>query len=697
MRERELLGLAGDLARTPDDPGLWERTLTTAVRAGRLEAGVALVRDALARGAGGPAAEDRFAALVRRVGYGFGDPRLQFPGRISHAVASPDGARLAVAAEGHGLTLLETVTGTVIGFHPAPGRLALLVFSARRRALAALWPGTDVAGPVARPLLVRWDEGDEGEPTVREVEAPRAGEYRIAALDPDLGRVLWTGAGRVLDLADPATGAGFQLPGLPGRGVLVSAAFAPGGAWILLEAQEAAGPDGTEGARETFFLEVATGRMVAFARETQGPIEWVFSPCGSYLAGGWVETLDADAAASTAGPLAARVRTAREEVRLHLVVLSTAAMEVAWRPAPQPGARSLRFTVDGLLRTDSALLDPRTRTLLPAPSSRLTAIPARGEARGAELATFANHLTLDPPPGQPRARGGPLFHRGPVIAVAARAGGRLLVSRDLQETVVWDLAEGRPRARFPGGKGSEPLSMAADGTRALLLELGGIRVFDPTGPEAAAGRTGGKLVPLSAFDGALSPDGARIVLGGVEGTLTALDAEGLGTLWTASAHQGGVRACGWLADGTAWSLGLRDDRVAFWTPDGAEAHRALLAPGIAGLGRGRALGAHPRVPALLGSTAEGLVAMLPGEPAPRVLAAGLAHALALAIGPDGTRVAVSTAAGEIVVLALGPDLGGRPDERLRFRPGLGPAVALELTGTELVYSQVCHLRLAPLP
>ena len=83
-------------------------------------------------------------------------------------------------------------------------------------------------------------------------------------------------------------------------------------------------------------------------------------------------------------------------------------------------------------------------------------------------------------------------------------------------------------------------------------------------------RTGRLLHTLTGHTGAVwavgwSPDGARLVSGGDDGTVRVWEAASGRLLHTLTGHTGGVRAVGWSPDGTRLVSGGADGRLVVWS------------------------------------------------------------------------------------------------------------------------------------
>jgi WD40 repeat protein len=312
-----------------------------------------------------------------------------------------------------------------------------------------------------------------------------------------------------------------------------------------------------------------------------------------------------------------------------------------------------RFLTDG--RTVAAMIYNQTGTI------GLQRYDARsGRRLGAERLV-----------GRPMASDGPLSNAVPTLAVSA--AGRVLTTqsgpgryRDLETgrmittgpqglTQIRDPRTLRVTTRLPAGADHSALS--PDGRTLLLGDTdGSIRFLDLDSGHVrpGSGRHTGAVVAA-----AYSPDGRIAVTAGEDNRLIVWDVESAAAVETLSGHTGGVTGLALSRDGrTLYSASL-DGRIIVWDLGGSHRLGRPFATGRAGLTEG--FRSSPST----------------GEP------------LAYALSPDGERLAVARADGELTVVDA-RTLEVLPSDRpfpnrgiggLAYAPHGGPLFVAGMDGT----------------
>jgi cytochrome c len=261
-------------------------------------------------------------------------------------------------------------------------------------------------------------------------------------------------------------------------------------------------------------------------------------------------------------------------------------------------------------------------------------------------------------------------HGGPVRALAVSPDGRLAMSGSFdQSAILWAIDQGIALGvlRFHDGA-VDALAALPDGRFATGGEDGRIALWRPgQGPSAGAPEQvieghQGPVVGLAA-----SPDGTAIASASWDGTARVSPTNG-GEARVLVGHKGNVNAVAFLPDGRLVTAGY-DATVRIWPKAGGEAVLRQLPTPL------NAVGAASDGEIITGG-ADGAVRILSQEGSVRAaVEAGPTPIIALALSPDGTRIAAATVGGSVAIIdratarilfsLVGP---GLPVWSLAFRP-----------------------------
>jgi cytochrome c len=235
-------------------------------------------------------------------------------------------------------------------------------------------------------------------------------------------------------------------------------------------------------------------------------------------------------------------------------------------------------------------------------------------------------------------------HGGPVRALAVDGQGRVLTGSFDTRAILWDLDTGAADQvlRLHEG-GVNAVAFLPDGGMVTGGQDGRIAIWRPGAaePERVIVTHEGPVTAL-----AVAPDGAAVASSAWDGTARLTRLDGAGSLVLAG-HEGNVNAVAFRRDGGLVTAGY-DHSLRFWGPDGVAAGVLVLptqlnALAVDGAGTLWVAGADGVLRAF--DAAGGPVAELP---------LGAAPLIALAVSPDGTRLAAGSIAGRLAVVDATP-------------------------------------------
>lgn len=263
-------------------------------------------------------------------------------------------------------------------------------------------------------------------------------------------------------------------------------------------------------------------------------------------------------------------------------------------------------------------------------------------------------------------------HGGPVRALAVTGDGRLAISGGFdQAAIIWGLDTGAALSvlRFHDGA-VNAVAALPDGRFASASEDGRIALWrlGRAEPERVLDGHAGPVAGL-----AVSPDGSALASAAWDGTARLWPLAG-GAARVLEGHRGNVNAVAFLPDGRPVTAGA-DATVRIWTREGEPVVTVTL----------------PSALSALAVTAEGGIAAAGADATVRFLAddgrgqgeveLGPAPVIALALSPDGSRIAAASAGGAVAVIE-------RATRKVMFTlvgPGLPVwSVAWRPDGSELV-------------
>lgn len=266
-------------------------------------------------------------------------------------------------------------------------------------------------------------------------------------------------------------------------------------------------------------------------------------------------------------------------------------------------------------------------------------------------------------PAQAQLRG----HGGPVRALAVSPDGRLALSGSFdQSAILWAVDTGTALAVLHHEGAVDAALALPDGRFATGSADGRIALWRPgeTAPAQVFSEHAGPIAGL-----AVSPDGAELASASWDGTARTRALAG-GPARTLRGHAGNVNAVAYRPDGRLVTAGY-DATVRVWPRAGEEGGpQTILLPApqnaviVAGDGE------------IVAAGADSVVRLLSAEGRERAsVELGPNPVIALALSPDGTRIAAATVAGAVAMIdrgsarvlftLVGP---GLPVWSLAFRP-----------------------------
>jgi len=249
-------------------------------------------------------------------------------------------------------------------------------------------------------------------------------------------------------------------------------------------------------------------------------------------------------------------------------------------------------------------------------------------------------------------------HGGPVRALAVSSDGSMALSGSFDTTaILWDLASSHAVAVLRGHDSAVNATLALpDGRFATGGEDGRVLVWRPGRgtPEATFPAHEATIAAL-----ALSPEGDRLASASWDGTArVAMLASGAST--QVSSHQGPVSAVAFAADGRTIVTGGHDGTIRIASLDGA-AQRTIR------VGRPIARMVVTRDGTIIAGGGDGQLLFFSRDGTPTgELQVGETPIVALALSPDGQRLAVAGIRGSVALF----DMASRSVERLLIGPGL---------------------------
>ncbi|ACL60138.1 c-type cytochrome [Methylobacterium nodulans] len=231
-------------------------------------------------------------------------------------------------------------------------------------------------------------------------------------------------------------------------------------------------------------------------------------------------------------------------------------------------------------------------------------------------------------------------HGGPVRALAVSPDGRLAISGSFdQSAILWRIEDGTALAvlRFHDGA-VNAVAALPDGRMATGGEDGRVALWQPgrAEPVAVFADHAGPVAGL-----AVSPDGARLASAAWDGTVRVWALAG-GATRVLAEHKGNVNGVAFLPDGRVVSAGY-DATLRIWPEDGAALSVTLPSPlnAVAATKDGE----------IVTACADGSVRMLRADGSERAaVAIPPSPVTALALSPDGARVAAATVGGAVAVI-----------------------------------------------
>jgi cytochrome c len=231
-------------------------------------------------------------------------------------------------------------------------------------------------------------------------------------------------------------------------------------------------------------------------------------------------------------------------------------------------------------------------------------------------------------------------HGGPVRALAVDGQGRVLTGSFDTRAILWDLDTGAAEQvmRLHEG-GVNAVAFLPDGRMVTGGQDGRVALWRPgtAEPERVIAAHDGSVTAL-----AVAPDGRAVASSAWDGTARLTPLDGSGSL-VLSGHEGNVNAVAFRGDGGIVTAGY-DQSLRFWGADGA-------ADGVLPLPTQLNALAVDGAGTLWVAGADGVLRAFDAAGAPVAeLPLGAAPLLALAVSPDGTRLATGSIAGRLAVV-----------------------------------------------
>jgi cytochrome c len=231
-------------------------------------------------------------------------------------------------------------------------------------------------------------------------------------------------------------------------------------------------------------------------------------------------------------------------------------------------------------------------------------------------------------------------HGGPVRALAVDGQGRVLTGSFDTRAILWDLETGAAEQvlRLHEG-GVNAVAFLPDGALVTGGQDGRVALWRPGAaePERVIAAHEGPVTAL-----AVAPDDAAVASSAWDGTARLTRLDGAGSL-VLEGHEGNVNAVVFREDGGIVTAGY-DHSLRFWGPDGVAAGVLVLPTQLNALvvdGAGT----------LWVAGADGVLRAFDAEGAPVAeVPLGAAPLIALAVSPDGTRLAAGSIAGRLAVV-----------------------------------------------
>jgi WD40 repeat protein len=244
---------------------------------------------------------------------------------------------------------------------------------------------------------------------------------------------------------------------------------------------------------------------------------------------------------------------------------------------PTDGAHAVAFTPDGKL---VAMWDWTNHLLVrevPTGQERAS-VPTDGGATPLAMAVLPDarlvatgHWDRSAKVWDPAAKGEPVVlsgHRSGVSTVTFSPDGKTLATGNnaaqgvSAEYRLWDVADKSLRRAVPCKSGLSAMAFAPDGKTLITGSLGEAKLLDPeTGQER--GTVPGEPDELVCAV-ALSPDGTRLAIGHVEGTVLVCTVSPANTVAKLPGHARPVRALAFSPDGKTLATGCEDRTARLW-------------------------------------------------------------------------------------------------------------------------------------